>query len=295
PLGLWERRLYLGQESVTRIYPNFAALTKYALFATDHRLSQIGVLQRRRRGEGVEFHQLREYREGDAQRQIDWKATARAGKLISREYQDERDQQVVFLIDCGRRLAARDGDLSHFDHVLNAALLLAYVSLRQGDSVGLLTMGGHNRFMAPRKSAASVNLMLNLLYDLQPTLMTSDYYAAALELMRRIRKRALVVILSNLRDEDEDTLSPALRLLSRRHLVLFASLRESILARALSARVDSFERALTHAAAADYLKQRALAFGRLERSGALALDVEPPQLPVALVNRYLEVKGAGQL
>jgi uncharacterized protein (DUF58 family) len=125
--------------------------------------------------------------------------------------------------------------------------------------------------------------------------MTSDYYAAALELMRRIRKRALVVILSNLRDEDEDTLSPALRLLSRRHLVLFASLRESILARALSARVDSFERALTHAAAADYLKQRALAFGRLERSGALALDVEPPQLPVALVNRYLEVKGAGQL
>ena len=295
PLGLWERRLYLGQESVTRIYPNFAALTKYALFATDHRLSQIGVLQRRRRGEGLEFHQLREYREGDAQRQIDWKATARAGKLISREYQDERDQQVVFLIDCGRRLAARDGDLSHFDHVLNAALLLAYVSLRQGDAVGLLTMGGHNRFMAPRKSAASVNLMLNLLYDLQPTLMTSDYYAAALELMRRIRKRALVVILSNLRDEDEDTLSPALRLLSRRHLVLFASLRESILTRALSARVDSFERALTHAAAADYLKQRALAFGRLERSGALALDVEPPQLPVALVNRYLEVKGAGQL
>lgn len=294
-LGLWERRVYLGQESVTRVYPNFAALTKYALFATDQRLSRIGVLQRRRRGEGLEFHQLREYREGDAQRQIDWKATARAGKLISREYQDERDQQVVFLIDCGRRLAARDDALSHFDHVLNAALLLAYVSLRQGDAVGLLTMGGHSRFMAPRKAAASVNVMLNLLYDLQPTHMTSDYYTAALELMQRIRKRALVVILSNLRDEDEDTLSPALRLLAQRHLVLFASLRESILVRALSAHVDGFERALTHAATADYLKQRALVFSRLERSGALALDVEPPQLPVALVNRYLEVKGAGRL
>lgn len=294
-LGLWQRRLHLGQPTLTRVYPNFAALTKYALFATDQRLSRIGVLQRRRRGEGLEFHQLREYREGDAQRQIDWKATARTGKLISREYQDERDQQVVFLIDCGRRLAARDGELSHFDYVLNAALLLAYVSLRQGDAVGLLTMGGHERFMAPRKAAASVNLMLNLLYDLQPTHMTSDYYAAALELMRRVRKRALVVILSNLRDEDEDTLAPALRLLAQRHLVLFASLRESILARALSARVDGFERALTHAAAADYLKQRALVFSRLERSGALALDVEPPQLPVALVNRYLDVKGAGRL
>ena len=88
-----------------RVYPNFAALSKYALLATDQRLSQIGVLQRPRRGEGLEFHQLREYREGDMQRQIDWKATSRAGKLISREYQDERDQQIMFLIDCGRRLA----------------------------------------------------------------------------------------------------------------------------------------------------------------------------------------------
>jgi len=294
-LGWWERALWLGDKAVTRVYPNFAALTKYALFATDQRLSQIGVLQRRRRGEGLDFHQLREYREGDAQRQIDWKATARSRKLISREYQDERDQQVVFVIDCGRRLAARDGELAHFDHLLNAALLLAYVGLRQGDAVGLLTVGGHSRFMAPRKAAATVNVMLNLLYDLQPTLMTTDYYAAALDLMRRIRKRALIVFLSNLRDEDEDTLGPALGLLARRHLVLFASLREAILGRALTTRVDTFERAVTHAAAAEYLRQRALAFRRLEGWGALALDVEPAQLPVALVNRYLEVKRTGRL
>lgn len=294
-LGLWERVAWLGAASVTRVYPNFAALTKYALYATDQRLSQIGVLQRRRRGEGVDFHQLREYREGDAQRQIDWKATARSRKLISREYQDERDQQVVFVIDCGRRLAARDGELAHFDHLLNAALLLAYVGLRQGDAVGLLTVGGHSRFMAPRKAATTVNVMLNLLYDLQPTLLTTDYYAAALALTRRIRKRALIVFLSNLRDEDEDTLGPALGLLARRHLVLFASLREAILGRALSTRVDSFERALTHAAAADYLRQRALAFRRVEGWGALALDVEPAQLPVALVNRYLDIKHTGRL
>ncbi len=295
PLGLWERAMRFGEEAVTRVYPNFSALTNFALLAIGQRLSQIGVLQRRRRGEGLDFHQLREYREGDAQRQIDWKATARTGKLISREYQDERDQQVVFLIDCGRRLAARDGELAHFDHVLNAALLMAYVSLRQGDAVGVLTTGGHSRFMAPRKSAATVNLMLNLLYDLQPTLMTTDYYAAALDLTRRIRKRALIVILSNLRDEDEDTLSPALRLLARRHLVLFASLREAILGRALTTHVDAFERALTHAAAADYLHQRALAFRRVERWGALVLDVEPAQLPIALVNQYLEIKRSGWL
>ena len=292
PLGLWERRIASGAQASMRVYPNFAEISKYALLATDDRLSQIGVLQRPRRGEGLEFHQLREYREGDMQRQIDWKATSRTGKLISREYQDERDQQIMFLIDCGRRLAAHDDALSHFDHVLNAVLLLAYVSVRQGDAAGFLTMSGHTRFMAPRKSGATVTAMLNQLYDLQPTLSTSDYYAAAVELMTRLRKRTLVVIVSNLRDEDEDTLAPALALLNRRHLVLFASLREAILSRALKTRVDSFDRALTYAATADYLRNRELAFRRLARGGTQCLDVEPQELPIALVNRYLDIKRA---
>ena len=292
PLGLWERRIASPAEATMRVYPNFAEISKYALLATDDRLSQIGVLQRPRRGEGLEFHQLREYREGDVQRQIDWKATSRAGKLISREYQDERDQQNMFLIDCGRRVAAHDDALSHFDHVLNAVLLLAYVSVRQGDAAGFLTMSGHSRFMAPRKSAATVTAMLNQLYDLQPTLMTPDYYAAAVDLMLRLRKRALIVIVSNLRDEDEDTLTPALRLLARRHLVLFASLREAILTRALRTRVDTFDRALTYAATADYLRNRELTFRKLERAGTHFLDVEPTELPIALVNRYLDIKRA---
>jgi uncharacterized protein (DUF58 family) len=295
PLGLWMRTRHLGEECDVKVFPNFAALTGYALLATDNRLSQIGVLQRRRRGEGLEFHQLREYREGDSPRQIDWKATARASKLVSREYQDERDQQVLLVIDSGRRMGARDGELSHFDHVLNAALLVAYVSLRQGDAVGLMTMGGEPRHLAPRKSKATISLILNRVFDLQPSLAASDYHEAALEVMKRFRKRTLVVILSNMRDEDDDTLGPALRLLQRRHLVLFASLRENILTRALAARVDTFERALTHAAAAGYLGARELAFKRIEKGGAVCLDVEPENLPIALVNRYLDIKRSGRL
>lgn len=295
PLGLWQRTRFLGEGCEVRVYPNFAALTGYALLATDNRLSQIGVLQRRRRGEGLEFHQLREYREGDVPRQIDWKATARTVKLVSREYQDERDQQVLLVVDCGRRMGAKDGEISHFDHVLNAALLVAYVSLRQGDAVGLMTMSGERRYLAPRKSQATINLILNRVFDLQPSLAASDYYDAALEVMKRFRKRTLVVILSNMRDEDDDTLGPALQLLQSRHLVLFASLRENILTRALAARVDTFERALTHAAAAGYLGARELAFRRIEKGGAVCLDVEPENLPIALVNRYIDIKRSGRL
>ncbi len=297
PLGLWQVARRAGERLGARVFPNFRALARYTLLATDHRLSQIGVLQVRRRGEGMEFHQLREYRQGDSPRAIDWKASARSARLIAREYEDERDQRVLLAIDCGRRMGAKDDALSHFDHALNAALLLAHVALRQGDAVGVLAFGtpGAPRYVAPRKSVAAVSTLLERVYDLEPGLAMPDYLETAREIMARMRRRALVVLLTNLRDEDDETLLPALALLRKRHLVVLASLREAILARALTARVDSFDRAVTHAAAAEYLAQRERAFGRIGAAGAQCLDVEPQHLAMTLVNRYLELKRRGQL
>jgi len=297
PLGLWQVARRAGERLGARVFPNFRALARYTLLATDHRLSQIGVLQVRRRGEGMEFHQLREYRQGDSPRAIDWKASARSARLIAREYEDERDQRVLLAIDCGRRMGAKDDALSHFDHALNAALLLAHVALRQGDAVGVLAFGtpGAPRYVAPRKSVAAVSTLLERVYDLEPGLAMPDYLETAREIMARMRRRALVVLLTNLRDEDDETLLPALALLRKRHLVVLASLREAILARALTARVDSFDRAVTHAAAAEYLAQRERTFGRIGAAGAQCLDVEPQHLAMTLVNRYLELKRRGQL
>jgi uncharacterized protein (DUF58 family) len=295
PLQLWQVTRYAGDEAGVRVYPNFRALAKYTLLATDNRLSQIGVLQVRRRGEGTEFHQLREYRQGDPQRAIDWKATARTARLIAREYEEEKDQRVLLVIDCGRRMASKDDELSHFDHTLNAALLLSHVALRQGDAVGMLTMGGIHRYLEPRKSIGAVHAMLNQVYDIEPTLAVPDYDHAAREVMRHLRRRSLVILLTNLRDEDDDTLLPALKLLRTRHFVVLASLREAIISRALSARVDSFDRAVTHAAAAEYLALRERVFRRIGAAGVIALDVEPERLPISLVNRYLELKREGRL
>ena len=295
PFRLWQVTHRAGDAMPARVYPNFRALARYTLLATDNRLSQIGVLQVRRRGEGMEFHQLREYREGDPPRAIDWKATARTARLISREYEEEKDQRVLLVIDCGRRMASKDGELSHFDHTLNAALLLAHVALRQGDAVGMLTMGGVARYCEPRKSIGAVHAILNRAYDIEPTLAVPDYQQAARDVMARQRRRALVILLTNLRDEDDDSLLPALKLLRSRHLVVLASLREAILSRALVARVDSFDRAVTHAAAADYLAARERAFRKIETAGAITLDVEPERLPIALVNRYLGLKREGRL
>ena len=295
PLGFWLRKSFAGDPGAVRVYPNFRALAKYTLLATDNRLSQIGVLQVRRRGEGMEFHQLREYRQGDAQRAIDWKATSRTQRLIAREYEEEKDQRVLLVIDCGRRMASKDDELSHFDHALNAALLVAHVALRQGDAVGMMTMAGVNRYSEPRKSVAAVHAILNRVYDIEPTLAVPDYEAAARDVMKNLRRRSLVILLTNLRDEDDETLLPALKLLRTRHLVVLASLREAIISRALSARVDSFDRAVTHAAAAEYLAGRERAFRRIAAAGTVCLDVEPERLAISLVNRYLELKRGGRL
>lgn len=295
PLSLWRRNLRGGPETLVRVFPNFAAVRKYAQLATSHRLSQLGIHKKRRRGEGMEFHQLREYREGDSLRQIDWKATARMRRLISRDYQDERDQQVVFLLDCGRRMRTRDGELSHFDHTLTAVLLTAYVALREGDATGLLTFAGEERWLPPRKTGAALDELLQALYDLQPTTGATDYLAAAHIFMTRVRKRSLVILVTNLRDEEDDTLLPALKLLRARHLVLLVNLRERSLEQALEDPVTDFDSALLHGAVHEYLDQRRRSFERIHAQGVLSMDVLPEQLSVTMVNRYLALKRGGAI
>lgn len=295
PIRLWRRSEFLAAASEVHVYPNFANVMKYSLLATSHRVAQMGIRKQRRRGEGLEFHQLREYRVGDPLRQIDWKATSRTRKLISRDYQEERDQRVVFLIDCGRRMRTSDGQLSEFDHTLNAVLLLSHVALRQGDAVGLMTFGGVERWLAPKRSIARVNAILNTIYDVQPSLHSPDYSAAALQLITRQPRRALVVMISNLRDEDTDDLLPALALLKRHHLLLFASMRETTVESIIGERVSHFDQALEYAAAHQYLQCRKNAHDALAQTGVLTLDVKPEQLPVAVVNRYFDIKRSGKL
>lgn len=294
-MGFWKRNQYIGEPLTVRVYPNFAAVMKYTLLAMDQRLSQIGIIKKRRRGEGQDFHQLREYREGDSLRQVDWKATARLRKLISRDYQEERDQQIIFLVDCGRRMLSEDGKLSHFDHTLNAILLLSHVALRQGDAVGLMTFSGDERWMSPRKSISSINQILNTIYDLQPGSYSPDYTNAASKLMVRQRRRALIILITNLRDEDTEDLMPAIKIMQKRHLVLLASLKEKVIDDMLHTPVNDFDSAIDHAAAQQYAKYRRQTHQRLDHEGVLHLDVNPEQLPVTLVNHYMDIKSSSRL
>jgi uncharacterized protein (DUF58 family) len=295
PLRLWSQQRVVPLRQSVRVYPNFAPLAKLAWIGAEQASRVVGAHLKRRRGEGTEFQQLREYRVGDSLRQIDWKASQRARKLISRDYQDERNQQVMLLLDTGRRMLARDASLAHFDHVLNAALMVAYIALRQGDAVGLLASGGDARFMAPRRGLGTVDSLLNTVFDLNARPVATDYLEAATVLGARQSRRCLVLLITNARDEDIEDLIGAVRQLQRRHLVCVASLREQVLDRAAHQDVVDFDAALNVAATLQYVEQRKRTHHLLRAQGADVLDVTCAELPAALVEHYLAIKRAARL
>ena len=301
---LWELVERLGDEQHCRVYPDFAQVARYAWLAGDRRLTEIGIKTYQQRGEGTDFKQLAEYRSGDPVRHIDWRATLRFEKLITREFQSERDQCVLLLIDCGRRMRADDrlGSIgsSHFDQVLNAVMLLSYVALKHGDAVGALTFGtpaGAQRWFAPRKGAATLNALMGELYAVQPSPTHSDYLSAARDLLRRCGKRALVVIITNFRDEDSSEFGQAVTLLRSRHLVLPASLRERVVREIASQPIErgatDNDPPLEIASAHLYEQSRRDALRRMTAHHSLVVDAEPERLGIELTNRYQGLKRAG--
>ena len=294
PLGLWSGKRLLNVVDSTRVYPDFARLYGGELLAVDNWLSQLGVRQHQRRGQGLEFHQLREFREGDSLRQIDWKATARQRTPIAREYQDERDQQILFMLDCGRRMRSHDGELSHFDHALNACLLLSYVALRQGDAVGINTFASDQpRYLAPVKGTGQLNVLLNSVYDLDSSKHSADYQGAVTQLLARQKRRALVLLVTNLRDEDDEELLSAVKRLSQLHRVLVVSLREDLLDAQRQTAVQTLPEALAYCGTVTYLNDRAELHERLGAHGVPVVDARPEELGAELVTRYLSWKRAG--
>ncbi|MCY1418030.1 hypothetical protein D9M71_335760 [compost metagenome] len=257
---------------------------------------QLGVRQQPRRGQGLEFHQLREFREGDSLRQIDWKATARHRMPIAREYQEERDQQILVLLDCGRRMRSQDDELTHFDHALNACLLLSYIALRQGDAVGLATLAcDQPRYLAPRKGQAQLKALLNAVYDLDSCQRAADFSAAASQVLIKQKRRALVILVTNLRDDDDDELLEAARRIGNRHRLLIVSLREAILDSVRLAPVQTAQEALAYCGAIDYLNARDALHDRLEAQGIAVLDSRAGELEGGLVSRYLAWKKTASL
>lgn len=294
-IGWLRKPIQLARASEIKVYPNFKTNRLYGYLLSNNSLQAMGIKRKARQGEGSDFRQLREFREGDALRQVDWKATSRARKLISREFQQERDQQIVFLLDCSQRMRHQGQHSSHMDNALNAVMLLAQVALKQGDSTGLMTYGGVERWVPPGKGIASSNRLVNSLFDLQATQAMPDYDAAVENLQHRLKRRALVIVVTQCRNEDSESAIHAFRRLSKKHVVLIADLQESDLRQALHAETSTINEAVQWFSAQSYQQERQRRHSLARASGALLLDVAPEQLSAALVSEYLEIKNRATL
>lgn len=295
PRGLWWRATRHPAEETVRVYPNYEPVIRFALLAMSQRESSMGLTRKPRSGSSRDFRSLRDYRDGDPLSQIDWKATSRRQALISRDYQEQRDQSVVFLVDTGRRMRALDDGVPQFDHVLNTILLVAHIALKQGDHVAVQSFGGSDRWLPPVKGSHAMPVLLNHLYDYQTTPAPSDFSSAVERLMSRQRRRSLVILLTNLRGEDGNELLPAMQVLNSRHLVLLASMREGAVQQAFTRPVESFSAALTYLAADRYVQERREVLAGLGAAGILTLDSTARDFPIALANRYVDIKSAGRL
>jgi uncharacterized protein (DUF58 family) len=291
PLGLWERQRSVRAEQKVRVYPNFEQLRNHGLKARAEE-RRLPVRARRRAGGENEFQRLRPYVAGDPYKHIDWRATARRQKFVTREFGQESNQNLIFLLDCGRLMTAQNGELSQFDHALNAALMLGQSALRHGDRVGLLAFDHKVRvWMPPKGGAKSGARLIRGTYDLFPTLNEPDYGMAFRHLGQRVRRRSLVVLLTAVVDEANAKLTQQLvHALSSRHLAVAVWLRDVDMDEILERPAASDEDRFLRGAAAELVGWRERTLEAVRRTGALVVDVPPDQLTGSLLSRYMEIK-----
>jgi uncharacterized protein (DUF58 family) len=301
-LGLLDLDLRIGESESRRVFPNFQEQARFALLAGDRRVQSAGLKSVQRRGSGTDFDQLTDYQAGDPIRHIDWKATEKHDRPIVRKFRDERDQDVIILLDCGRRMRADDTQpgigATHFDQCLNALMLLAFVALSHGDAVGAMTFGvaeGMQKRFAPRKGRHTLNALMADLADVETTATFSDYERIAADCLSQRRKRGLVVMITNSRNEDAPELGAALALLRTRHIVILANLREEVVGLIGEQDLTTPDSALECAAALEYAHARDRLLKRLANSGVRTIDCEPRRLGVELVNRYRALKRSGSI
>lgn len=294
PAGFWIRQVRIEAETKIRVFPDVQAVRHYELLARTNRDVMSSRVTKMRGGD-TEFERLRDFLPDDEFRRIDWRATARRNKFTVREFQIERNQNVVFMLDCGRLMTAVWDDLTALDYALNATLMLAHVAIRRGDQVGLIAFDDKvTRIIKPRAGASASNQIIQATYNLFPKMVESDFESAFKTLKLHVRKRTLVVFITHAIDEQT---SRRIQVLSRdllpTHLPLCVLLKDRELEERAAMKAISDDDVCIQAAAAEMLLWRDKLSRELTRAGVLVLDVLHQQLTGALVSRYLEAKARG--
>jgi uncharacterized protein (DUF58 family) len=297
PLGLAARQRRRQLPGLLRVYPPFKSRQEAELRIDRARILEVGLRSARGQGGGTEFDSLREYGVDDESRRIDWAATARTTRVIVRTYRAERNQTVLLLLDTGRTMAGQVDGVPRLDHAMDAVMMLTAVATRLGDRAGLVAFDqGVRAVVGPGHSRGQLGRVTEAMYTLESRLVESDYRTAFAQTLARFRRRALLVLLTELAEAPvAETLLPALPLVARDHLVLVAGIRDPQVDEWAAAVPANAGEAYRKAAAVEALDSRRRTIARLRGLGATIIDAPPGRLAPQLADAYLHLKATGRL
>lgn len=287
-----ERWARADLQQTVRVLPDLEDARRHNIYLSRARQIELERRLIRQRGVGREFESLREYQPGDEFRNICWTATARRGKHVTRLFQVERSQAVWIVMDAGRLLRARVGELSKLDLSVNAALSLAQIALYSGDRVGLLVYGRNvQQRVGLGRGLSHMRAIIESLASAHEEVAEADHLRAASALLQLQKQRALIIWVTDLADTSmtPEVIESASQILSK-HLLLFTVIAQTDLNELASRTPDSAEELFEIAAAQEMVHRRENLIGKVRNKGALALEIAPSRLTTALVNQYLEVK-----
>src|SRR3954468_6864881 len=296
-LGLVWNQTRAGVPIGVKVYPNMRRAREAELKALGARSLVSSHRKTSWRGEGREFESLRDYVRGDELRHISWSATARRGKLTTRQYQIERDQTILIAIDGGRLMTARIERETKLDSAVHAALALMSAAARAGDNAGLLVFGRRIKtFLVPSRGREHMDAALEALHAVEPEMIEPSYARAFEFIAANCKRRALVVVLTVLVDEEGSReLLTSLKLLRPRHLPLVVTIADRDLKSVVRDAPRNAKDLFTLSVAEEIIHQREAALRLVEAQGGLALDVTAAALTPALLETYLRVKERGLL
>jgi uncharacterized protein (DUF58 family) len=292
PLRLVRRTLRIALDKEVAIVPNLRAVHAAALELGRAASSISGRKPERFHGDGSEFESLREFEPGFDARTLDWKASARHLRLLSREFRAERNHQLVITLDCGQRMREPIDGVPRLDRAINAALMLAFVGLKHGDQVGLFAFDATPRlFEPPLAGLNTFGRLRRRSAELEASTDATNFTLGLTDLIGRLRRRALVILFTDFADSiGAELLVENVARLAKRHVVLFVAVRDAELERIARAAPRS-ERDLHRAVVAhDLLHDRAVVLQQVARLGVHVLDARADEVSSKLVNRYLEIQ-----
>lgn len=298
PLKILKRKFtFCGKDTMVKVYPSYIQMRKYEFLALNNRNYEHGLKKIRRLGHTMEFEQIKSYVPGDDIRTINWKTTAKHGKLMVNQYQDEKSQPIYSLIDTGRLMKMPFEGLKLLDYAINSVLAFSNIVLLKKDKAGLLEFGKKVEHFLPASNIRTrLNMINELLYNIQTDFNDSDFSYLYTFVKRQISQRSLLILYTNF--EHQSSLKRQinyLKTLAKKHLVLVIIFKNTELDSLINNKADYLQDIYHKTIAEKFDYDKRLIVKELQLNGIHSILTKPQNLTVNVINKYLEFKAKGKI